>query len=154
MSYKRLPRASSSSSSFLVWLGIAILIAFGLVLMQKSRRCAKKTDTTDTNDISTSSTTSTPSTPSTPSKTSHDEEEKSHENYMNEGAVYQYTGQNGKCAMNYRSVNDGNLDLPAGRDRCPGCGFLSRYDAPEFEFYCPHNARQYGVALCDQGKIM
>jgi hypothetical protein len=59
----------------------------------------------------------------------------------------------GKCSNSYRLYDDANIDLPAGRDRCR---VVCDYDFSQYEYYpnCAHNARQYGVSLCDQGKIL
>lgn len=79
----------------------------------------------------------------------------SYENYMSpEGATYMMYS-NGKCPFSYRAYDDANIDLPAGRDRClDRCGRERDFDFANYEFYCPHNCRQYGVSLCDQGKMM
>lgn len=54
------------------------------------------------------------------------------------------------CPMNYRVIDDTNVVF--GRNRCQGCN--NDYDFSMYEYYCPHNCRQFGVSLCDQGKIM
>lgn len=79
----------------------------------------------------------------------------SHENYTSaEGATYMLYSS-GKCPFSYRAYDDTNIDLPAGRDRClDRCGRDRDFDFANYEFYCPHNCRQYGVSLCDQGKMM
>jgi|LauGreDrversion4_2_1035121.scaffolds.fasta_scaffold00284_8 hypothetical protein len=37
------------------------------------------------------------------------------------------------------------------KDRCKSC---KGYNNIQYEPYCPHNCRQYGVSLCDQGRIL
>ena len=63
-----------------------------------------------------------------------------------------------KCSNSYRnymSSLEDTFTLP--RDRCKNCKGYNNYS---FEYYeppyktCPHNCRQYGVSLCDQGTIM
>lgn len=56
-----------------------------------------------------------------------------------------------RCPLSYRIYDDTNIDLPAGRDRCRT---VCNYDFSQYEYYCPHNCRQYGVSLCDQGSMM
>lgn len=76
------------------------------------------------------------------------------ETYVNyESNAYNF----GRCSMSYRLYDDGNLQTPLPRDRCGAAGCYPRdapYDFTQYEYYCPHNCREYGVSLCDQGRIM
>lgn len=52
--------------------------------------------------------------------------------------------------------NEGEVvaqEEPRQADRCRSC-VRSSFDPSNYEFYCPHNCRELGVSLCDQGKIM
>lgn len=55
----------------------------------------------------------------------------------------------------YMSNSDDTFTLP--RDRCKNCKGYNNYSFEAYEApykTCPHNYRQYGVSLCDQGTIM
>lgn len=52
--------------------------------------------------------------------------------------------------------NEGEVvvqEEPKQADRCRSC-VRSSFDPSNYEFYCPHNCRELGVSLCDQGRIM
>lgn len=55
----------------------------------------------------------------------------------------------------YMNSSDDTFTLP--RDRCKNCKGYNNYSFEAYEApynTCPHNCRQYGVSLCDQGTIM
>jgi hypothetical protein len=70
--------------------------------------------------------------------------------------VPEYTGLQYNPS-NYRMYgNEGDVvrqEEPRQADRCRSC-IRSSFDPSNYEFYCPHNCRELGVSLCDQGKIM
>jgi len=70
----------------------------------------------------------------------------------------EFNGGN-KCTNSYRKyMNSAEDTFTLPRDRCKLCkGYnnysYESYEAPSYKI-CPHNCRQYGVSLCDQGTIM
>lgn len=68
--------------------------------------------------------------------------------------TYIQEGIKSTCTDNYRLYgSEGEMTEPLQRHRCRSC-IRSTYDPSNYEFYCPHNCRELGVSLCDQGKIM
>lgn len=84
---------------------------------------------------------------------------KSSENYVTE-----FTGNNPNyksCSKSYRLYMNAPNDPYNPRNRCQMCKGYNNFSYEAFENPpqtsfkpCPHNCRQYGVALCDQGTIM
>jgi hypothetical protein len=62
----------------------------------------------------------------------------------------EYTGPMPASPDFYKLYSSPENDTSYPRDRCQFC---KKYTSEEFQ-PCPHNCRQYGVSLCDQGKIM
>lgn len=64
--------------------------------------------------------------------------------------VQEFSGNNVSCTNNYRLNMNSTEDT--SRNRCKFCkGYSESYETFQ---NCPHNCRQYGVASCDQGKMM
>jgi hypothetical protein len=64
--------------------------------------------------------------------------------------VQEFSGNNVSCTNNYRLNMNSTEDT--SRNRCKFCkGYSKSYETFQ---NCPHNCRQYGVASCDQGKMM
>lgn len=83
--------------------------------------------------------------------------------YANEYYVPEYSGNspNSKTSSNsYRLyMNSAEQDYTYPRNRCQFCKGYNNYSYEAFQNLtdfktCPHNCRQYGVSLCDQGTIM
>jgi len=84
-------------------------------------------------------------------------------NMNNENYVSEYNGNspNSKTSSNsYRFyMNSAEQDYTYPRNRCQLCKGYNNYSYEGFQNVtdfkaCPHNCRQYGVSLCDQGTIM
>ncbi len=80
-----------------------------------------------------------------------------------ESYVQEYTGNIPNyrtCTNSYRLyVDQADDDYTYPRDRCKFCKGYNNYSYETFEDTttfnpCPHNCKKYGVAQCDQGKIM
>lgn len=89
--------------------------------------------------------------------------DKNDKDMNNENYVSEYNGNspNSKTSSNsYRLyMNSAEQDYTYPRNRCQLCKGYNNYSYEGFqnitEFKtCPHNCRQYGVSLCDQGTIM
>ena len=73
---------------------------------------------------------------------------------QNEKYVPEYTGNSPNyrtCSKSYRLYSMNESDNIDQKDRCKTC---KGYNNIQFENFCPHNCRQNGVSLCDQGRIM
>jgi len=69
----------------------------------------------------------------------------------NEKYVQEFTGNNRSCSQSYRSYYMNQSDDINQKDRCKFC---KGYNNIQYESYCPHNCRDKGVSLCDQGSIL
>lgn len=74
-----------------------------------------------------------------------------------ESYVPEFSGNNPNyksCTNSYRLYMDSADDTYTyPRNRCQFCKGYNNYSYEGFE-PCAHNCRQYGVSLCDQGKMM
>jgi len=68
-----------------------------------------------------------------------------------EDYAQEYSGYRPKCSQTYRGFSMDQSDDVLQKDRCKFC---KGYNNIQYEPYCPHNCRQYGVSQCDQGKIL
>ncbi len=77
--------------------------------------------------------------------------------WAQESYVSEFSGNKpnyNSCTNSYRLYMDSADDTYTyPRDRCQFCKGYNNYSYEAFE-PCPHNCRQYGVSLCDQGKMM
>jgi hypothetical protein len=84
----------------------------------------------------------------------NDGNDNSNDNYENYSQ--EYTGQSKSCTNSYRlymnSSEQNDTTIP--RDRCKLCKGYNNYSYESYQPPCPHNCRQYGISLCDQGTIM
>ncbi len=71
--------------------------------------------------------------------------------YNSENYAQEYSGYRPKCSQTYRDFSMDQSDDVLQKDRCKFC---KGYNNIQYEPYCPHNCRQYGVSQCDQGKIL
>ena len=69
----------------------------------------------------------------------------------NEKYAQEFNGNNRSCSQSYRSYYMNQSDDINQKDRCKFC---KGYNNIQYEAYCPHNCRDKGVSLCDQGTIL
>lgn len=69
----------------------------------------------------------------------------------NEKYVQEFTGNSRSCSQSYKSYYMNESDDINQKDRCKFC---KGYNNIQYEAYCPHNCRDKGVSLCDQGRIL